>query len=166
MILRLFWVFSFVFLSSCSLWAQIKSPGIFDFPEFENRYFKHQNNDTLYDFNFWATWCAPCVKELPYFEKALEVYSKAPIRILLVSLDAKKKMDTQLMPFLEKRNLKNEVILLSHPNANEWIDKVSPDWSGAIPATVFMKRDQKAFYEQSFEEQELIDLIQTHLTKK
>lgn len=163
MILRYIITSLLVLGSSSLMFSQSKVPEIFNFPEFEQRYFKNQNNDTLYVFNFWATWCAPCVKELPYFEKAFEVYRKAPVRIMLVSLDAKKKLDTQLLPFLEKRKLKNQVILLSHPNANEWIDKVSPDWSGAIPATVFMKREQKAFYEQSFEEEELIHLIQKHI---
>ena len=31
--------------------------------------FLNQKNDTLYVINFWATWCVPCVKELPIFEK-------------------------------------------------------------------------------------------------
>jgi thiol-disulfide isomerase/thioredoxin len=137
---------------------------ILNFNQFESQYFHPKSNDTLYIFNFWATWCAPCVKELPYFESALEKFGNKPIKILLVSLDAKKKMDTHLAPFLEKHSIKSEVIMLSHPNANEWIDKVDPGWSGAIPATVFMKTDKKWFYESSFEENELHQYINQYLT--
>lgn len=143
--------------------AQENRLQVMDFTQFERSYFHQHQNDTLYVFNFWATWCSPCVKELPYFEKAFEEYKNSPIRIILVSLDSRKKLESQLLPFLEKSKLQNEVILLSHPNANEWIDKVSPTWSGAIPATVLISANKKLFFEQSFEEQELLELINRHI---
>jgi len=151
-----------ILLENPQSFEQHKIP-VLNFEEFQQQYFHPKANDTLYLFNFWATWCAPCVKELPYFETAKKENENKPFKIFLVSLDSKKKMETQLLPFLEKRKLKNEVIMLSHPNANDWIDKVDAQWSGAIPATVFMKGENKWFYEDSFEESELKTLINKFL---
>lgn len=123
-------------------------------------------NDTTYIVNFWATWCIPCIKELPYFQKIDSKYKDSNVKVLLVSLDFLKHMDTRLKPFIEKHKISAEVILLNDPDANSWIDKVSPDWSGALPATVIYNRNFHAFYEKSFTYEELQSIINQNLIQK
>ena len=113
-----------------------------NFEELQKKYFQNKN-DTTYVINFWATWCKPCVKELPYFEKIAWDYSDKNVKVLLVSLDFPDKIESQVIPFMEKNNIKSEVVLLDDPDANSWIPKVSPDWSGAIPATVIYKNEKR-----------------------
>ncbi len=126
---------------------------VVDFDGFEP--YLHKQNDTAYVINFWATWCVPCVKELPAFEKLNETYGDEKVKVLLVSLDLIKHYNSKLLPFIEEKNIKSEVILLNDPRSNRWIDKVSPEWSSAIPATVIYKGKKRSFYEQSFTYEEL-----------
>ncbi|WP_339888999.1 TlpA disulfide reductase family protein [uncultured Flavobacterium sp.] len=112
-------------------------------------------NDTTYVYNFWATWCAPCIAELPSFIKLQETYKDKPFKLVLVSLDFSKSVEKSLLPFLEKKKMNVEVILLNDPDANSWIEKIDKDWSGAIPATLIVNKNERKFYEQSFEYEEL-----------
>jgi thiol-disulfide isomerase/thioredoxin len=114
-----------------------------------------KNNDTTYVVNFWATWCRPCIKELPAFEKLNADYSDKPVKVLLVSLDFPDKIEKQVIPFMDKNNIKSKVVLLDDPDANSWIPKVSEKWSGAIPATIIYKGQSREFYERSFTFEEL-----------
>lgn len=107
------------------------------------------NENTIYVINFWATWCAPCVKELPHFEK-LNAENKN-VKVILVSLDFKDQFETKLLPFLEKKNIKSEVVFLADKNYNDWLPKVDKDWSGSIPATWLVHGNKKLFAERDFE---------------
>lgn len=124
---------------------------IYDFENFLP--FTTQEDDKIHIINFWATWCIPCVKELPYFEQLGEKYPE--VEITLVSLDFENKVESNLIPFIEKNKLQSEVIMLHEPDGNAWIPKIDPDWSGAIPATIIYKNKKKEFYEQSFNFEEL-----------
>ncbi len=104
--------------------------------------------------NFWATWCKPCIKELPYFEELREKYKGQNLEVILVSLDFADQKE-RLTTFIADRNLQSEVILLDDPDANSWINKVDESWSGAIPATIVYNDTKKSFYERSFTFQEL-----------
>ena len=115
----------------------------------------HLEDDTVYIVNFWATWCAPCVKELPYFEELGAKYRDKNVEVILISLDFPKHYDTKLKPFLKKHDLKSKVIVLNDPDMNTWIPKVNEDWSGAIPATLIYNKNERQFYEQSFDFEEL-----------
>ena len=130
---------------------------VYDFENF--RPFINRDDDTLYVVNFWATWCAPCIKELPYFERIGEEYREKPLKVLLVSLDFPDKITSQVIPFIRKRELRSDVILLDAPDANAWIPEVDPEWSGAIPATLIYRGKKRAFYEQSFTLEELQSAI-------
>ena len=124
-------------------------------PIYENfedlAYLFKQQNDTTYVINFWSTWCAPCVKELPYFENLHQKYQQEKVKVILVSLDFPKQLETKLKPFLKEHHLQSEVLVLTDPDANSWVDRVNPTWSGAIPATVVYKGQQNEFHEKSFE---------------
>ncbi len=99
--------------------------------------------------NFWAMWCAPCVKELPIFQ---ELQEKNPnVKITLVSLDFPEDIDTKLKPFLANKGITSEVVLLDDPDANSWINKIDPNWSGAIPFTIIFNNKKRTFHERMFE---------------
>jgi len=112
-------------------------------------YLKMQN-DTTYVINFWATWCKPCIEELPNFEKINLVYKKQKVKVILVSLDMPKQVENSLIPFIKRKKLRSTVIHLKDSDANTWINKVDVNWSGSIPATVIYNKDKRKFYEQSF----------------
>jgi thiol-disulfide isomerase/thioredoxin len=117
----------------------------------------NKQNDTTYVINFWATWCKPCVKELPYFEELNKKYASKKVKIILLSLDFVKDLNTKLIPFVQKNNIKSTVYLFDEPDYNAWIDKVEPTWGGAIPATMIINNSKhyNKFYEKNFEAGEL-----------
>lgn len=127
---------------------------IFDYDELQ-AYLESKDTNKTYVINFWATWCAPCVKELPYFEQLNANYAKKGVEVILVSLDFPKQIDTKLKPFIKKQGLKSEVVVLNDVDSNTWIPKVNEDWSGAIPATLIYNKKERAFYGRTFTYQEL-----------
>lgn len=106
------------------------------------------DKNTIYVVNFWATWCGPCVKELPHFEQ-LNSENKN-IKVVLVSLDFKNTLESKLKPFLKKKNIKSEVVLLTDTDYNSWLPQVDKEWSGSIPATLIIKNGQQFFAEKIF----------------
>lgn len=152
-----------LFLMSFVGFSQQKAPKLFesngiqvksyDFNSLEP-YLKLED-DTTYVINFWATWCLPCVKELPFFEQVNEKYKSQKVKVILVSLDMPNKIESNLIPFIIKKKLQSEVLHLNDPDANSWIEKVDKNWSGAIPATYIYKNKSHVFYERSFTFEEL-----------
>jgi thiol-disulfide isomerase/thioredoxin len=124
----------------------------------------HQDNDSLYVVNFWATWCKPCVAELPYFEEAGKQFADKKVKVALVSLDfiADKEKVNQ---FIQEKNIQNDVYLLQAGDPNIWINKVDSTWSGGIPATIIYKTGKKIFFREGnfATQQELDSLIQIKL---
>ena len=122
-----------------------------------------RNDDKTYVINFWATWCAPCIKELPAFEKLQANYKDKKVEVILVSLDFPNQIESKLIPFIKKNQLKSQVVLLNDPDQDTWIPKISKKWSGAIPATLIYNSKNKAFYERSFHFDELENELQKFL---
>lgn len=121
----------------------------------------NKNDNKIYIVNFWATWCKPCVEELPAFEKLYKKYKNQHVELILVSLDFPKQLESRVLPFIEKNNLKGNVLIMGDPDQNTWIPKVNSEWSGAIPATVIYNKNSRQFYEQSFD----YNTLETELTK-
>lgn len=146
---NLFLVSFICFSCSCALRGQ---PYVVfdDFSKLEAKIKQVSATKTLV-INFWATWCAPCVEELPCFEDLHQKYADSNIEVWLVSLDFKSRLEKQFIPFLEKKKLKSDVILLADQDADSWIPKVHPEWEGALPATVIIRNGQKAFHGEPFE---------------
>ena len=151
-------VFALIFfagwISSASVWKS-DSFKVIDYDEFES--ITQSPSDKIRIFNFWATWCAPCVKEMPDFEK---VNAQDPeVELMFISLDDGNKT-SRVLEFIQKKGIRAPVYLLDDVDYNKWIDKVSPDWSGAIPATLFISADgTRFFHEGELNEKQLKYLI-------
>ncbi|GAB3866892.1 hypothetical protein GCM10028824_08080 [Hymenobacter segetis] len=139
----------------CSASAFAQQITVIRFPELQKRLARP--TDTTYVVNFWATWCAPCVKELPNFEQLRVANATKKVKILLVSLDYASQLDKKVKPFVKQRGLKSEVLLLNEPDPNEWISKVDVKWSGALPFTLIFnnKTKRRATFERELSAAEL-----------
>ena len=114
-------------------------------------------SDTIYVINFWATWCKPCMGELPYFEALTQKYKDRKFKVILISMDFKSDLKKRLKPFLEERKLNSEVWYLDETKQNEFMPKVEENWSGAIPFTLIMRgSDTTRFWKEGkWSEEEL-----------
>jgi thiol-disulfide isomerase/thioredoxin len=112
-------------------------------PQLENRI--KQAGDATLVINFWATWCKPCIEELPCFEQLRVRYADQNVQVLLVSLDFKSHIEKKLIPFLKSQKFQSEIVLLADQDVNTWIPRMYEDWDGAIPATLVIKGDQRQF---------------------
>lgn len=136
----------------CPVISQNDSTQLKRFPTFEDfSPLLQQPKSGITILNFWATWCKPCVEELPYFEALTEKYRNNPtIRVILVSLDFPNQIESRLIPFIEKHQLKSQVVALLDVRANDWINLVDANWSGAIPATLILSPGQRKFLEKNY----------------
>ena len=126
---------------------------------------KNADTDTVYVLNFWATWCAPCVEELPSFEKLNKAYADKKVKVVLISTDFKRNVESGVKPFVKKKKLESQVVFMDEPNPNNYINAVDSTWSGAIPATlIWSKRNNKSlFFEKKMTYSELEEAVKQAL---
>jgi thiol-disulfide isomerase/thioredoxin len=122
---------------------------------------KNSSKDTVYIINFWATWCAPCVQELPEFNDLKARYEGKNVKVLLVSLDFKEDYPMKLGTFLQRKRITPEVVWLTDTNPNEFIPKVDNSWGGSIPATLIIHTGSgfKKFIEGQVSEKQVNGIV-------
>ncbi|NJN77305.1 MAG: TlpA family protein disulfide reductase [Saprospiraceae bacterium] len=121
------------------------------------------DQDKLYIYNFWATWCKPCIKEMPYFELLQNAYPEK-VEVIFVSLDDPKKIQEQVLPFIREKEITAEVVLIEKFGDKE-IRAINEGWDGTIPATLFVnnKKGVRDFRQQEFTFAELKAVISPYL---
>ncbi len=133
-------------------------------PQLEER-IRQSSHATTLVIKFWATWCKPCVEELPMFEQLNERYGEKNVKVLLVSLDFKSQLQKRFLPFLETTRLKSEVVLFADQDANTWIPRISEDWDGAIPATYIVRDGKREFHQGRFKDFSELETFMTPFLK-
>jgi thiol-disulfide isomerase/thioredoxin len=111
--------------------------------------------------NFWATWCAPCVKEMPLFEKLNRNDKNS--KVILVSMDYDLDPDpAKVKRFIERKKILSEVVILAEENPNDWIEKIDKNWTGALPSTLVINPNsgKRKFIQGEMKEGDLEKLIQ------
>ena len=121
--------------------------------------------DTLYIVNFWATWCVPCVKELPSFNMVHDLYKGKPVKVLLVSFDFKEQYPARLQAWVSKKKLHPEVVWFNETNPTDYIPKIAPEWEGGLPATLLInnKTKEKKLKAEEISTEELKSWIEKQL---
>ncbi|WP_421807788.1 TlpA disulfide reductase family protein [Flagellimonas sp.] len=136
--------------------TDVKFP-VYDFEAFEP--LLHKDDGTTYVINFWATWCKPCMEEMPHFERINAEQRDNNVKVILVSLDMPNMWKSRLEPYVENKDIQSEVVILDDPKQNDWIPKVSEEWGGGIPATLIYNKDKRTFYERGFTYEELNEAL-------
>lgn len=120
----------------------------------------------IYVVNFFATWCRPCIDEIPDFMEVNSEYEEEEnFKMILVSLDNRKLLNTKVKRFIEKHHISTDVFLLDDfRNIQTWMPATDERWQGAIPATVIYKNGEKLlFRDGSLTRYELEDIVEAHL---
>ena len=154
---KLVLLIAFLFMLCSVTFAQVKTISLSQLQK------RISNADTVYVVNFWATWCKPCIEELPYFEKLQATYKGQPLKVLLVSMDFESKLPA-VKTFARTHKLASEVYLAIRKSDQELIDGIDKEWSGALPGTLIVngKKSIHTFKEQEFTYEELNKFYQTN----
>ena len=128
-----------VFITACLLFfvtigfsQTIKKVKITDVEEYV------KNSDHPIVLNCWATWCAPCVEELPYFMETVKKYSDQKVELLLVSLDFANSYPNKILEVIKKHHFNATFFWLNETNADYFCPKIDPKWDGTLPSTLFV----------------------------
>jgi len=101
--------------------------------------------------NFWATFCVPCNKEIPYFQSTVGRYKDQGVELILVSLDLPDYYPGKIDAFTRRQGYTAKILWLNETNADYFCPKVDPRWSGGIPSSLFI--DNKTHYRRFFDRQ-------------
>ena len=99
-----------------------------------------ENDDRVLLINVWATWCLPCREEFPELVKLADNYEDK-VRVIGISIDDYEILKTQVVPFLNDQNAEFENYILKAADPEDFINLLSKDWSGAVPATFVFDKD-------------------------
>lgn len=116
---------------------------------------KDKKSDTLYVTNFWATWCSPCVMEIPHFIKLQNELKDQKIKFFFINLE-----DIDISSFVQKYQMK-DVYQLTDLRINTSLKKIT-----SIPVTILEKKDMKSVIIGSMTEETISDTLNKYLNNK
>ncbi|GEP93821.1 TlpA family protein disulfide reductase [Chitinophaga cymbidii] len=113
--------------------------------------------DTALVVNLWATWCGPCIKEIPHFEKQARLLKGQKVKFIFLSLDMEDAYPQKIRQFARRYKIHSPVYWLDESNANKYAAHIDPRWEGSIPATIFIHagKGYRKFVEGGISEAEL-----------
>jgi len=95
--------------------------------------------------NFWATWCGPCVIELPEFVTINRMYRNRDFELVTVSTDKLSKKEAAL-DILKRAESSGKNYIFSGEKIYDMIDITDKDWQGAIPFTALIAPGGEIIY--------------------
>ena len=125
--------------------------------------YMNSGNGEILVINFWATFCKPCVAEIPSFIKISEQYKDQKVKLLLVSLDLPSYYPAKVASFAKKNKFNTNIVWLNESNADYFCPKIDKAWSGSIPATLIL--NPATGYRKFFEEEITAQNFEAELKK-
>jgi thiol-disulfide isomerase/thioredoxin len=114
-----------------------------------------RQSDDLTVYNFWATWCAPCIAEMPIIAEFTLNYDH---QLIFVNVDRQNLWESRVPQMLKKLNLQEEVYLLDKPKLNNWYQMIDENWGAGLPVTLFVGQGQNVLFQGPLEEKDLKEI--------
>lgn len=141
--------------------AQVKKIKVTDLEE------RIKNSDHPLVISFWASWCAPCVEEIPWLQEGVAQFKDQKVELVLVSLDFPKDYPAKLEAFIKKKGFSATIYWLDETNADYFCPKINAHWQGGIPANlmVYPKNNYLRFYDRALTDRQVVPYIKEMLTE-
>ena len=155
----------FILAISCTTNAMAQDIPVWKLEDLRNAIAK---SDRPTIFNFWATFCIPCIEEIPHFQELVKKYDSAGVRLVLVSLDLKSSYPKKISSFAKKMKFTAPISFLAETNADLFCPAVDESWSGAIPASLFINNSTgyRKFFEAELGREKFEKEIQEMIGRK
>jgi peroxiredoxin len=108
------------------------------------------NSGKLRLVNIWATWCAPCVIEMPELVNINRMYRARGFEMVTISADMPGKKD-DVLKFLKDKQVSCANYQFNSDDKTEFAEALDKDWEGGIPYTVIIKPGGEIIYRNSGE---------------
>jgi thiol-disulfide isomerase/thioredoxin len=106
------------------------------------------NNDSggkLRVINVWATWCAPCIAELPEFVTMNRMYRRRPFEMITITMDDMERKDAAL-GVLKEMHMSSKNYIYSGEDKDKLVANLDPSWEGPPPYTMIIKPGGEVIY--------------------
>lgn len=123
--------------------------------EFQSVMEEARLSDDLTVYNFWATWCAPCVAEMPIIAEFTRTHGH---QLIFVNVDRQNLWESRVPQMLKKLNLQEEVYLLDKPKLNNWYQMIDENWGAGLPVTLFVGQGQSVLFQGPLREKDLKEI--------
>jgi peroxiredoxin len=100
--------------------------------------------------NVWATWCGPCVSELPELVTMNRMYRKRPFELITISMDDPKKQE-QALEMLNRLHVSATNYIFNSEKRDALVEALDPKWPGPVPHTILVAPGGKVIYRQTGE---------------
>ena len=150
-----------IFITLLSLDAKPQKMASWKITDVVNYYSK--KSDSVYVVSFWATFCRPCIGEIPFMQDITKKYADKKVKLLLVSLDLRDYYPVKIKSFAKRNGITADVVWLNETDADYFCNMIDKKWGGSIPATIIVNAatGYKKFFEQEFKQEE----FEAELTK-
>lgn len=106
------------------------------------------DTDKLLLVNIWATWCGPCITELPELVTMNRMYRRRNFELITISLDDPEQKEAALK-VLKSNNVAATNYLSTVSNRDEFADVLDKDWDGPVPYTLLIAPGGKVIYRKT-----------------
>jgi len=108
---------------------------------------KNEGKDLLV-VNVWATWCGPCVAELPEFVTMNRMYRKRDFKLVTISMDEPEK-DGAALKVLKDLHVSATNYIVGFKDRDKFAELLDKDWPGPLPHTLVIAPGGKVLYRKT-----------------
>ena len=102
-------------------------------------------SDKLLLINLWATWCGPCLQEMPELVTINRMYRKRPFEFITLSLDDPSNK-VQVLESLKQNYVAAKNFLVDSTDRDKLAEALDPKWPGPLPYTLLVAPGGKIIY--------------------